>query len=162
MATMLPNEQSLINRAKEEPSAFGAIYDHYFSRVYNYVRYRVRDPQVTDDLTATIFERVLANLSRYQADVVCNSDLPTLMTEGSTGIIIGLPDGSGVRLRDAPSIGQGRVLGVYKLGEKFQVLEPLVCVDGITWYHIRIDFDQREGWMIEGMDGTYVVMPSFE
>ncbi len=66
--TMLPNELSLIARAKAEPAAFAAIYDHYFSRVYNYIRYRVRDPDMTDDLTAHTFETILANIEQYHPE----------------------------------------------------------------------------------------------
>ena len=66
--TMLPNELSLIARAKAEPAAFAAIYDHYFSRVYNYIRYRVKDPDITDDLTANAFETILTNIEKYHPE----------------------------------------------------------------------------------------------
>ncbi len=52
---VLPNELALAARATAEPTAFAAIYDHYFPRVYNYVRYRVRDANsrgLTDDVRA--------------------------------------------------------------------------------------------------------------
>jgi RNA polymerase sigma-70 factor (ECF subfamily) len=62
----LANE--LLARAIAEPAAFAAIYDHYFSRVYNYVRYRVQDAETTDDITAQIFERALVNISRYRPE----------------------------------------------------------------------------------------------
>ncbi len=64
----LLNELALVVQAVAEPTAFAPVYDHYFPRVYNYVRYRVRDPQTTDDLTAIIFERTLVNLSRYRSE----------------------------------------------------------------------------------------------
>ena len=60
------NESGLVARAQTEIEAFTPIYQFYFPRVYNYVRYRVRDPQLTDDLTAQIFERVLLKLPGYQ------------------------------------------------------------------------------------------------
>ncbi len=56
-----------ITHAAADPTAFAMLYDHYFPRVYNYVRYRVTDAPTADDLTAQIFERVLLNLARYQA-----------------------------------------------------------------------------------------------
>lgn len=46
---------------------FTALYNHYFSRVYNYVTYRVRDLQTADDLTAQIFERVLGRFHQYDS-----------------------------------------------------------------------------------------------
>ncbi len=65
---ILPNELALVARAVAEPAAFAAIYDHYFSRVYNYVRFRVGDAAISDDLTATIFERTLKNLASFQQE----------------------------------------------------------------------------------------------
>lgn len=56
---VLPNEQALVARATAEPPAFVATYDHYFPRVYNYVRYRIGDPEMADDITAQVFERAL-------------------------------------------------------------------------------------------------------
>ncbi len=63
-----PNEATLAAQAAAEPAAFAAIYDHFFPRVYNYVRYRVADAVTADDLAAHIFERVLVNLERYRPD----------------------------------------------------------------------------------------------
>jgi RNA polymerase sigma-70 factor, ECF subfamily len=65
-AAMLMDEMALVARAKAELDAFADIYDHYFPRVYNYVRYRVHDAQTADDLTALVFERAWSNLKRYQ------------------------------------------------------------------------------------------------
>jgi RNA polymerase sigma-70 factor (ECF subfamily) len=67
IAVMLPDEATLIARARTDLTAFAAIYDHYFPRVYNYVRYRVSDAQTSDDLTAQIFERVMAHLGAYRS-----------------------------------------------------------------------------------------------
>ncbi len=64
----LPDEQTLVKRALVEPSAFGALYDHYFPRVYSYVRYRLLDAAITDDITAQAFERILTRLRSYRAD----------------------------------------------------------------------------------------------
>jgi RNA polymerase sigma-70 factor, ECF subfamily len=64
---MLNDERALINRATTEPDAFATIFDHYFPRVYNYVRYRVHDAQTADDLTALIFERAWKHLDSYRS-----------------------------------------------------------------------------------------------
>ena len=68
LVAALPNERILIVQAVAEPAAFGAIYDHYFPRVYNYVRYRVGDAQAADDLTAQVFERVLVKIGGYRPE----------------------------------------------------------------------------------------------
>ena len=39
---------------------FAAIYERYFSQVYNYVRYRVRLPEAADDVTGRVFEAALS------------------------------------------------------------------------------------------------------
>ena len=63
---VLANEATLVARAAAEPSAFAAIYDHYFPRVYNYVRYRIGDMQTTDDIVAQVFEQALVNIGSYR------------------------------------------------------------------------------------------------
>lgn len=67
-AAILANEQALVVRASVEPAAFAALYDHYFPRIFNYVRYRVRDNAVADDLTALIFERMLLHITTYKQE----------------------------------------------------------------------------------------------
>ena len=64
----LANETNIVTRSVCDTSAFAALYDHYFSRIYNYIRYRVQDTEVTDDLTAQVFERALVNIGRYNAE----------------------------------------------------------------------------------------------
>jgi RNA polymerase sigma-70 factor (TIGR02952 family) len=64
----LSNESILVRQAKTDPAAFAAIYDHYFDRVYKYVRFRISDPHEADDLTSEIFERVLSRLDTYRPD----------------------------------------------------------------------------------------------
>ena len=68
LATTLPNEPALIKQSMVDSSAFAAVYDHYFARIYNYVRYRIQDADTVDDLTSHIFERVLVNLDSYRPD----------------------------------------------------------------------------------------------
>jgi RNA polymerase sigma-70 factor (ECF subfamily) len=65
---VLTNELALVARATAEPAAFATIYDHYFPRVYNYVRYRVRDVETADDLTAQVFERALVSIGSYRPE----------------------------------------------------------------------------------------------
>jgi len=66
-ATATAYEQTLATSAQADTAAFAAIYDHFFRRVYNYVRYRVGDAAEADDLTAQVFERVLRHLPTYRA-----------------------------------------------------------------------------------------------
>jgi RNA polymerase sigma-70 factor (ECF subfamily) len=67
-SAVLPDEVMLVAQTTVDSTAFAAIYDHYFSRVYNYIRYRVQDVDETDDLTAQVFERTLLNIGSYRQD----------------------------------------------------------------------------------------------
>lgn len=62
------NVSELAIKAHHEPQSFAEIYEIYFSRIYNYVRYRVRHPETTDDLTSLIFEKVLTNIGLYRTE----------------------------------------------------------------------------------------------
>lgn len=48
-----------------DPVTFGELYEKYFPKVYNYVRYRVFDPTSADDLTAGIFHKALDRRLSY-------------------------------------------------------------------------------------------------
>ena len=65
-ALTLSQELHLVRRCRADAAAFGALYDHYFPRVYNYVFMRVRDRAAADDLVSTIFTRALDRLDTYR------------------------------------------------------------------------------------------------
>lgn len=65
---MTPDETALAVRAQQDPASFGALYDHFFARVFNYCRYRCDDDATADDLAARVFERVLNGLGRFDPD----------------------------------------------------------------------------------------------
>lgn len=64
----LPHEEALAARAQVDRAAFALVYDHFYQRVYNYVRYRVRHREAAEDVTAQVFERTLRHLSEYRPD----------------------------------------------------------------------------------------------
>jgi RNA polymerase sigma-70 factor (ECF subfamily) len=53
--------------AAGDTNAFAALYDLFFARIYNYVRYRCEDSDIADDLTAQIFERLLNKITGYSS-----------------------------------------------------------------------------------------------
>jgi RNA polymerase sigma-70 factor (ECF subfamily) len=62
---------TLVQRAADgDAESFGALYDQYVSRVYRFVRYRVRTVQETEDLTEEIFMKVWRALPEYRASQV--------------------------------------------------------------------------------------------
>jgi RNA polymerase sigma-70 factor, ECF subfamily len=64
----LTNELSLLKQALTEADSFTPIYQHYYGRVYTYVRYRLQNVALAEDVTAGIFERAFGQLHRYRAD----------------------------------------------------------------------------------------------
>jgi RNA polymerase sigma-70 factor, ECF subfamily len=62
----IADEAELVAKAQADTMAFAAVYDYFYPRVYNYVRYRAGDTALTDDLVAEIFERALVALRHYR------------------------------------------------------------------------------------------------
>lgn len=46
---------------------FAVLYDRHFTKVYNYVSYRVGDPAAADDVVSRVFERALDRLETFDA-----------------------------------------------------------------------------------------------
>ncbi len=58
-------ERELVERAKEDPDAFGALYDRYFPQIYRFAYSRVRDQSLAEDVTSEVFFKALRNIRRY-------------------------------------------------------------------------------------------------
>ncbi len=61
-------ERLIVNDRQPVSADISAIFDAFFTRVYNYIRYRVQDARVADDLTAVVFEKVVMHLASYQPE----------------------------------------------------------------------------------------------
>jgi len=61
------DEQNALNGLQRLDSrAIGAIYDQYFSEVYRYIRYRVGDDALAEDLASDVFMRLLESAQKQQ------------------------------------------------------------------------------------------------
>ncbi len=58
-------EAELVERAKNDPEAFGELYERYVGRIYSYVYYRTGNRHDAEDLTARVFQRALAHIGDY-------------------------------------------------------------------------------------------------
>jgi RNA polymerase sigma-70 factor (ECF subfamily) len=58
--------QALDGLQRLEPQAIGAIYDQYFSEVYRYVRYRIDDDSIAEDIASDVFVRLLEAAQKKQ------------------------------------------------------------------------------------------------
>jgi len=65
-AHALENDAELIVRAQGgEVEAFGELYQRYLDQIYRYIRVRVTEDRVAEDLTEVVFLRSFETLGRY-------------------------------------------------------------------------------------------------
>ena len=60
------DEVTLINLARTDPEAFGALYERYVERIYNYVFFRVGNSKDAEDLTSKVFFKALNSIGGYK------------------------------------------------------------------------------------------------
>jgi len=60
------SEDKLLERAtRGDREAFGALYENYVGRIYNYIYYRTGNTSDAEDLTERVFYRALRHISNY-------------------------------------------------------------------------------------------------
>lgn len=59
-------EDSLVELAKTDSTAFGELYNRYVDKIYSYVYYRTSNRQDAEDLTARVFHRALQHIHKYE------------------------------------------------------------------------------------------------
>jgi RNA polymerase sigma-70 factor, ECF subfamily len=59
-------ERDLVERAKTDPNAFGALYDRHFQQIYRFVYSRVGEQSAAEDVTSEVFMKALRGIGRYQ------------------------------------------------------------------------------------------------
>lgn len=61
------DERALVERAiAGDAGAFGSLYQRHVDRVYSYIRMRVRDVALAEDLTQEVFIQAMRSLERFQ------------------------------------------------------------------------------------------------
>jgi len=61
-------EQSAIERCQAgDLEAFGALYDLYVKRIYDFVYYRVGHRQTAEDITSLVFTKALENINSFRS-----------------------------------------------------------------------------------------------
>jgi RNA polymerase sigma-70 factor, ECF subfamily len=59
-------ESLLVMQARQDPEAFGLLYERYVDRIYSYIYNRTQNVQEAEDLTARTFFRALSQLHTYE------------------------------------------------------------------------------------------------
>ena len=70
MSTSIDNERNqekaLINQAKRDGEAFGALYEQHVDSIYNYLYYRTGNSHDAEDLTEKVFFRAMQHINKYE------------------------------------------------------------------------------------------------
>jgi RNA polymerase sigma-70 factor (ECF subfamily) len=61
-----PDDEQLILRAKQDPLAFGPLYDKYSYRIYRYIYRQIHNEALANDITSITFEKAMRGLPGYQ------------------------------------------------------------------------------------------------
>jgi RNA polymerase sigma-70 factor (ECF subfamily) len=62
----LSDENILTRAAQGDGEAFGALYERYVGRIYNYIYYRTGNTYDAEDLTARVFYRAMRHIENYR------------------------------------------------------------------------------------------------
>lgn len=62
------DDLALVDAARRDRAAFGALYDRHVDRVFAYAMRRLRDRDLAADATANAFSKALASLDRFDPD----------------------------------------------------------------------------------------------
>ncbi|NCP87854.1 MAG: RNA polymerase subunit sigma-70 [Anaerolineae bacterium CG_4_9_14_3_um_filter_57_17] len=61
----ISDEQILALASQGDQDAFGALYERYIDRIFNYVYYRTGNVDDAEDLTARVFQRAMKHIVNY-------------------------------------------------------------------------------------------------
>lgn len=62
----LEQERLLIEKAKKNSEAFKPLYEKYFSQIYRYIFNKLRDKELTADLTSQVFLKAMLNIKNFK------------------------------------------------------------------------------------------------
>lgn len=60
------DDQAYVAAAKQDPTAFGELYERYVDRIYGYIYHRVGNSHDAEDLTSRTFYRALSHIQDYE------------------------------------------------------------------------------------------------
>jgi len=61
----LEQEKLLVEKAKNDPEAFGELYDEYYPKIFGYILKRTANIEVAQDVTSEVFFKALKNIEKF-------------------------------------------------------------------------------------------------
>lgn len=62
----LKEEKELVKKAKEDPTAFGQLYDENYSKIFGYIFKRTANVELAQDITSETFLKALKNIWKFK------------------------------------------------------------------------------------------------
>ena len=68
MLTLLTQAQIIDKIGSSAAESFAELYEQYLPKVYRYVKYRITDTHLAEDLTSIVFEKALTKFKSYRSE----------------------------------------------------------------------------------------------
>ena len=68
LAVYLRPELYMDKKTVTDTEIFAQIFDRFYKRIYNYIRYRIDSPEEAEDLSSQVFEQVLRKYDTYRPE----------------------------------------------------------------------------------------------
>jgi RNA polymerase sigma-70 factor, ECF subfamily len=62
----LSEEKGLVSRCRDDPAAFGRIYEEYYGGIYRYVLKRTGNVKIAEDITSETFFKALKHIGKFK------------------------------------------------------------------------------------------------
>jgi RNA polymerase sigma-70 factor (ECF subfamily) len=59
-------EYEILEKSKRDPNAFGALYEKYYERIFNFIYRQTDDEELTADLSSQTFLNALRNVNKFE------------------------------------------------------------------------------------------------
>jgi len=59
-------EQHLLERIRSDPNEFGALFDHYYNRIFGYILRRTMNYDLAGDITAETFLKAFLKINNFK------------------------------------------------------------------------------------------------
>jgi len=59
-------EYEILEKSKRDPNAFGALYEKYYERIFNFIYRQTDDEELTADLSSQTFLNALRNVNNFE------------------------------------------------------------------------------------------------
>jgi RNA polymerase sigma-70 factor, ECF subfamily len=62
----LNHDKDLVERARQDPQAFGELYEEYYSPIFGYILKRTASIETAQDITSEVFFKAINNLKQFK------------------------------------------------------------------------------------------------